>query len=97
MALVPPPKELKVRLPENEGIARCLHEKRLSTHDQTGGLKVNLDRTFAKAYRNVCASEEPIRTLKDFSKIKYPSFPISPFSTPNSFTFFPPPMWSMLH
>ncbi|GJM91910.1 hypothetical protein PR202_ga08330 [Eleusine coracana subsp. coracana] len=70
MALAPPPKQLRVRLPENEGVARCLHEKRLSTHDQTGGLKVNLDRTFAKAYRNVCDSEEPIRTLKDFSKIK---------------------------
>ncbi|KAK3162993.1 hypothetical protein QOZ80_1BG0096300 [Eleusine coracana subsp. coracana] len=70
MALAPPPKQLRVRLPENEGVARCLHEKRLSTHEQTGGLKVNLDRTFAKAYRNVCDSEEPIRTLKDLSKIK---------------------------
>jgi hypothetical protein len=71
MALPAPPKQLRVRLPENERVARCLHEKRLSV----GGLKVNLDRTFAKAYGNVCASEEPIRTLKEFSKIKYPSFP----------------------
>jgi hypothetical protein len=75
MALPAPPKQLRVRLPENERVARCLHEKRLSVQEQTGGLKVNLDRTFAKAYGNVCASEEPIRTLKEFSKIKYPCFP----------------------
>ncbi|TVU36882.1 hypothetical protein EJB05_18835, partial [Eragrostis curvula] len=36
---------------------------------RTGGLKVHLDRTFAKAYRNVCDAAEPIRTLKEFSKI----------------------------
>ncbi|TVU36915.1 hypothetical protein EJB05_18870, partial [Eragrostis curvula] len=68
MAL-PAPKQLKVRLPENEGVARYLHEKRLSVQEQTGGLKVHLDRTFAKAYRNVCDAAEPIRTLKEFSKI----------------------------
>jgi crossover junction endonuclease MUS81 len=71
MALPTPTKQLKERLPENEGVARFLHEKRLSVQEQTGGLKVNLDRTFAKAYRNVCASEGPIQNLKEFSKIKY--------------------------
>ncbi|CAO2167705.1 unnamed protein product [Urochloa humidicola] len=67
----PAPMQLKVRLPENEEVARALHEKRLAMREQQpGGFKEHLDRTFGKAYRNVCASTEPIRTLKDFSKIK---------------------------
>nr|APZ84457.1 structure-specific endonuclease subunit MUS81-1 [Zea mays subsp. mays]APZ84461.1 structure-specific endonuclease subunit MUS81-1 [Zea mays subsp. mays]APZ84470.1 structure-specific endonuclease subunit MUS81-1 [Zea mays subsp. mays]APZ84471.1 structure-specific endonuclease subunit MUS81-1 [Zea mays subsp. mays]APZ84473.1 structure-specific endonuclease subunit MUS81-1 [Zea mays subsp. mays] len=61
--------QLKVRIPENEEVARCLHEKRLSMREQPAGFKEHLDRTFAKAYRNVCAANEPIRTLKEFSKI----------------------------
>jgi hypothetical protein len=61
----------KVRLPENEEVARALHEKRLAMRDQPAGFKEHLDRTFGKAYRNVCDSTEPIRTLKEFSKIKY--------------------------
>ncbi|CAO2196265.1 unnamed protein product [Urochloa humidicola] len=71
MAPPAPPMQLKVRLPENEEVARALHEKRLAMREQQpGGFKEHLDRTFGKAYRNVCASTEPIRTLKDFSKIK---------------------------
>ncbi|KAL6853410.1 hypothetical protein ACP4OV_019439 [Aristida adscensionis] len=66
----PVPRQLKVRVPENEEVARALHEKRLSMREQPGGLKENLDLTFAKAYRSVCAAKEPIRTLKDFSEIK---------------------------
>ncbi|KXG34104.1 crossover junction endonuclease MUS81-like [Sorghum bicolor] len=61
--------QVKVRVPENEEVARCLHEKRLSMREQPAGFKEHLDRTFAKAYRNVCAANEPIRTLKEFSKI----------------------------
>ncbi|CAL4945571.1 unnamed protein product [Urochloa decumbens] len=61
--------QLKARLPENEEVARALHEKRLAMREQPAGFKEHLDRTFGKAYRNVCASTEPIRTLKDFSKI----------------------------
>jgi crossover junction endonuclease MUS81 len=72
---VPAPMQLKVRVPENEEVARCLHEKRLSMREQPAGFKEHLDRTFAKAYRNVCAANEPIRTLKEFSKIKYQFFP----------------------
>ncbi|XP_062208060.1 crossover junction endonuclease MUS81-like isoform X4 [Phragmites australis] len=64
------PMQHKVRLPENEELARSLHEKRLSMREQPGGLKENLDLTFAKAYRNVYAAKEPIRTLKEFSKVK---------------------------
>jgi len=70
MAL-PAPMQLKVRLPENEEVARALHEKRLAMREQPSGFKEHLDRTFGKAYHNVCAATEPIRTLKDFSKIKY--------------------------
>ncbi|CAD6342598.1 unnamed protein product [Miscanthus lutarioriparius] len=65
----PAPMQLKVRVPQNEEVARCLHEKRLSMREQPAGFKEHLDRTFAKAYRNVCAANEPIRTLKEFSKI----------------------------
>ncbi|OEL26235.1 Crossover junction endonuclease MUS81 [Dichanthelium oligosanthes] len=67
----PAPMQLKVRLPENEAAARALHEKRLAMREQPGAFKENLDRTFGKAYRSVCAATEPIRTLKEFSKIKY--------------------------
>uniref|UniRef100_A0A0A9EZ97 Crossover junction endonuclease MUS81 n=1 Tax=Arundo donax TaxID=35708 RepID=A0A0A9EZ97_ARUDO len=66
----PAPMQLKVRVPENEEVARSLHEKRLALREQPGVFKENLDRTFAKAYHNVCAAKEPIRTLKEFSKIK---------------------------
>ncbi|KAG2603282.1 crossover junction endonuclease MUS81-like isoform X1 [Panicum virgatum] len=66
----PAPMQLKVRLPENEEVARALHEKRLAMREQPSGFKEHLDRTFGKAYHNVCAATEPIRTLKDFSKIK---------------------------
>nr|CAB3475417.1 unnamed protein product [Digitaria exilis] len=66
----PAPMQLKLRLPENGEVARALHEKRLEMREQPGGFKENLDRTFGKAYRNVCDSAEPIRTLKEFSKIK---------------------------
>uniref|UniRef100_K3XQ25 Crossover junction endonuclease MUS81 n=1 Tax=Setaria italica TaxID=4555 RepID=K3XQ25_SETIT len=66
----PAPMQHKVRLPENEEVARALHEKRLAMREQPAGFKEHLDRTFGKAYRNVCASTEPIRTLKEFSKIK---------------------------
>ncbi|PUZ53030.1 hypothetical protein GQ55_5G020500 [Panicum hallii var. hallii] len=66
----PAPMQLRVRLPENEEVARALHEKRLAMREQPSGFKEHLDRTFGKAYRNVCAATEPIRTLKEFSKIK---------------------------
>ncbi|CAD6234939.1 unnamed protein product [Miscanthus lutarioriparius] len=65
----PAPMQLKVRVPQNEEVARAAHEKRLSMREQPAGFKEHLDRTFAKAYRNVCAANEPIRTLKEFSKI----------------------------
>jgi crossover junction endonuclease MUS81 len=67
----PAPMQHKVRLPENEEVARALHEKRLAMRGQPDGFNKNIDRTFGRAYRNVCDSTEPIRTVKEFSKIKY--------------------------
>ncbi|KAL6616685.1 hypothetical protein ACP70R_038955 [Stipagrostis hirtigluma subsp. patula] len=66
----PVPKQHRVCVPENEEVARCLHEKRLSMREQPGGFKEHLDHTFAKAYHSVCVAKEPIRTLKEFSEIK---------------------------
>lgn len=63
------PKQLAVRLPENEEVARCLLEKRRSMAEQ-GDHPENLHLTLAKAHRNVCAAKEPIRTLKDLSLIR---------------------------
>jgi crossover junction endonuclease MUS81 len=67
----PAPMQHKVRLPENEEVARALHEKRLAMRDQPANFKEHLDHTFGKVYRTFCDSTEPIRTLKEFSNIKY--------------------------
>ncbi|CAM0880933.1 unnamed protein product [Alopecurus aequalis] len=62
------PKQLGVRLPENEEVARLLLEKHRSMLEK--GLTDNLSLTLSTAYRNVCAAKEHIRTLKDLIKIK---------------------------
>ncbi|KAK1664297.1 hypothetical protein QYE76_052456 [Lolium multiflorum] len=62
------PKQLGVRLPENEGVARLLLEKHRSMLEK--GLTDNLSLTLSTAYRNVCGAKEHIRTLKDLLKIK---------------------------
>ncbi|KAM0821228.1 hypothetical protein ACQ4PT_009452 [Festuca glaucescens] len=62
------PKQLGVRLPENEEVARLLLEKHRSMLEK--GLTDNLSLTLSTAYRNVCAAKEHIRNLKDLLKIK---------------------------
>ncbi|KAM0878708.1 hypothetical protein ACQ4PT_034715 [Festuca glaucescens] len=62
------PKQLGVRLPENEEVARLLLEKHRSMLEK--GLTDNLSLTLSTAYRNVCGAKEHIRTLKDLLKIK---------------------------
>uniref|UniRef100_A0ACD5VNQ0 Uncharacterized protein n=1 Tax=Avena sativa TaxID=4498 RepID=A0ACD5VNQ0_AVESA len=62
------PKQLAVRLPENEEVARLLLEKHRSMLKE--GLTDNLSLTLSTAYRNVCAAKEHIRVLKDLLKIK---------------------------
>ncbi|XP_062208067.1 crossover junction endonuclease MUS81-like isoform X2 [Phragmites australis] len=67
---LPVPKQLKVNNPENDELARFFLEKWRSMMQEPGGLSENNYLTFANANRSLCAAKEPIRTLKDFSKIK---------------------------
>ncbi|CAO1943015.1 unnamed protein product [Urochloa humidicola] len=67
---LPVPKQLKVQHPENEALSRFFLEKWRSMMEGPEGLSENNYLTIAKANRSLCAAKEPIRTLKDFSKIK---------------------------
>ncbi|KAJ6847684.1 crossover junction endonuclease MUS81 isoform X1 [Iris pallida] len=58
-----------VRCPENEDLALYLWNKRREMAEPNG-LAENLDMTISNAYRNICSSKTPIKTLKDLSKIK---------------------------
>ncbi|CAL4959479.1 unnamed protein product [Urochloa decumbens] len=64
------PKQLKVQHPENEALSRFFLEKWRTMMQEPDGLSENSYLTIAKANRSLCAAKEPIRTLKDFSKIK---------------------------
>ncbi|VAH60251.1 unnamed protein product [Triticum turgidum subsp. durum] len=77
------PKQRAVHLPDNEEVARLLLEKHRSMLEKD--IPDNLSLTLSNAYRNVCAAKEPIRTLKDLLKIKYPSFHSSPLFVRFSF------------
>jgi crossover junction endonuclease MUS81 len=77
------PKQRAVHLPDNEEVARLLLEKHRSMLEKN--ITDNLSLTLSNAYRNVCAAKEPIRTLKDLLKIKYPSFHSSPLFVRFSF------------
>ncbi|KAF0926787.1 hypothetical protein E2562_027395 [Oryza meyeriana var. granulata] len=68
--MAPEARQLKVHLRENEVVAQCVLEKWRSMEEKPGGLKENLAHTLYKSYRNVCATKEPIRTLKDLYEIK---------------------------
>lgn len=46
---------------------------------QPKGVSDNIEMTLSKAHFNVCYSKTPIRTIKDFSQVKYVS--ISPTHT----------------
>lgn len=65
--------ERRVLCPENQGLADHVLQKKREYADKPKGLSENLERTFIKAYRNVCDSKDPITTLKDLSHIKYVS------------------------
>ncbi|KAL0749137.1 hypothetical protein Bca101_031140 [Brassica carinata] len=62
--------ERRVLCPENQGLADHVLQKKREYADKPKGLSENLERTFIKAYRNVCDSKDPITTLKDLSHIK---------------------------
>lgn len=63
----------RVLCPANQGLADYVFEKKQEHADKPKGLSENMERTFVKAYRNVCDAKEPINTLKDLSQIKYVS------------------------
>ncbi|KAL1210498.1 Crossover junction endonuclease MUS81 [Cardamine amara subsp. amara] len=56
--------------PENQGLADYVFQKKDEHADKPKGLSENMERTFLKAYKNVCDAKDPINTLKDFSQIK---------------------------
>ncbi|KAG2594359.1 crossover junction endonuclease MUS81-like isoform X2 [Panicum virgatum] len=67
---LPVPKQLKVQHPENEALSRFFLEKWRAMMQEPDGLSENNYLTIAKANRSLCAAKEPIRTLRDFSKVK---------------------------
>lgn len=69
--------ERRVVCRENQCLVDYLLQKKREQVDKPEGLSVNMERTFVKAYRNVCDSKDPISTLKDLSHIKYVSFLLS--------------------
>ncbi|EOA18625.1 hypothetical protein CARUB_v10007199mg [Capsella rubella] len=62
--------ERRTRCPENRGLAAYVLQKKQEHADKPKGLSENLERTFVKAYRNVCDAKDPINTLKQLSQIK---------------------------
>uniref|UniRef100_A0A1J3HAR8 Crossover junction endonuclease MUS81 n=1 Tax=Noccaea caerulescens TaxID=107243 RepID=A0A1J3HAR8_NOCCA len=62
--------ERRVLCPENQGLADYVLQTKREYADKPKGLSENLERTFVKAYRNVCDAKDPINTLKDLSQIK---------------------------
>lgn len=62
--------ERRVLCRENQGLADHVLMKKREYADKPKGLSENLERTFLKAYRNVCDSKDPITALKDLSHIK---------------------------
>jgi hypothetical protein len=72
MALPSARKKRKVRLPENEELARKILEKHRSMiAEQPGGLSEHQGQALSAAYRGVCLANLPFRTPTDLSRIKY--------------------------
>ncbi|RCV29026.1 hypothetical protein SETIT_5G450200v2 [Setaria italica] len=67
---LPMPKQLKVEHPENEALSRYFLEKWRRLMQEPDGLSENNYLAIARANRSLCAAKDPIRTLRDFSKIK---------------------------
>lgn len=78
----PVPKQLKVHHPDNEALSRFFLEKWRAMMQGPDALSENNCLTFATANRSLCAAKEPIRTLKDFSKVKYVALLLSPPTPP---------------
>ncbi|XP_019089376.1 PREDICTED: crossover junction endonuclease MUS81-like [Camelina sativa] len=63
--------ERRVRCAANKGLADyVLKKKREEDAARPKGLSEHLERTFVRAYRNVCDAKDSIDTLKDLSQIK---------------------------
>ncbi|KAK4738108.1 hypothetical protein R3W88_001805 [Solanum pinnatisectum] len=56
--------------PENEELAAYMWNKKQEMAQSPNGISENISMTLQKAYTNLCKSKTPIKTLKEFSKIK---------------------------
>ncbi|KAL3348367.1 hypothetical protein AABB24_021831 [Solanum stoloniferum] len=56
--------------PENEELAAYVWNKKQEMAQSPNGISENISMTLQKAYTNLCKSKTPIKTLKEFSKIK---------------------------
>ena len=74
--MAPPslPKKRKVRLPENEELAGRLLEKHRSMM-AAEQLSEHQVLALSNAYRGLCASKQPVRTLRDLLRTKYAMLP----------------------
>ncbi|GFZ02630.1 hypothetical protein Acr_15g0012380 [Actinidia rufa] len=63
--------QMRVVCPDNKDLAEFMWKKRQEMAERPKGLSENIEITLHKAYSNVCNSKTPIRTLKEFSQIKY--------------------------
>lgn len=70
----------RVRCPENQELASFMWNKWKEMAEQPKGLSDNIEMALSKAHFNVCNSKNPIRTIKDFSLIKYVSFSLHDLS-----------------
>ncbi|ESW21004.1 hypothetical protein PHAVU_005G033000 [Phaseolus vulgaris] len=60
----------QVRCPENQELAAYIWNKWQEMAEQPKGISDNFEMTLSKAHFNVCSSQTPIRTIKDFSQVK---------------------------
>lgn len=61
----------KVVCPENEELAAYMWNKKQEMAENPKGISDNILKTLHKAYTNLCNSKTPIKTLKEFSEIKW--------------------------
>ncbi|XP_061350107.1 crossover junction endonuclease MUS81 [Gastrolobium bilobum] len=60
----------RVRCPENQELVSYMWNKWKEMAQQPKGISDNIEMTLSKAHFNVCNSTNPIRTIKDFSRVK---------------------------
>lgn len=61
----------KVVCSENEELAVYMWNKKQEMAQSPNGISENISMTLQKAYTNLCKSKTPIKTLKEFSEIKW--------------------------